>query len=346
MNPHCPGTPSWRSALLPLAVMLAACAAPVPVAEKATIVWPEPPDQPRIAFVKAFSRPEDLGITKGILDRIVELIAGRRDARLVRPMAVVTDDAGAIYVADPGARAVQRFDQAGGNHDLIRLGDDRPLPSPVGLARGRGGRVYVTDSALAGVYSIPRGSKVAVPVALRAELLQPTGIAADAETGRLYVADTQAHRVYIFNEDGTLQATIGRRGTGDGEFNYPTLLWLDPGRRLYVTDSMNFRVQVFDAGGRFLAKFGKQGNAGGDLARHKGVATDSFGHIYVVDALFHAVQIFDGDGGLLMSVGGLGHGAGEFWLPTGLYIGEGDTIYVADSYNQRVQVLRYVGGEG
>jgi len=308
------------------------------------MVWPGPPEPARIAYVKSFSRPEDLGIGKSLLERITELFAGRRDAHLIRPMAVVAEG-GVIYVADPGARAVHRFDEGRGRYLQVRLAADKPLPSPIGLARGGGGKVYLTDSALAGVFVIGQDSETATAVPLQTRLIQPTGIAVDPDTGRLYVADTQAHQVYVFNADGTLRTTFGRRGEGDGEFNYPTLLWRDSKGRLYVTDSMNFRVQVFDSQGEFLAKFGKQGDGGGDMIRQKGVATDHDGHIYVVDALFHALQIFDGDGRLLLSVGGLGHGPGEFWLPTGLFIGEGDTVYIADSYNQRVQVLRYVGGE-
>lgn len=328
-----------------VALLLAACAAPAPAPREPEMVWPEPPAQPRIAFVKAFSSAEDLGIGKSFLEWLTELFAGRRDARLVRPMAVVAEG-GVLYVADPGVRGVHRFDQAGGRYAQLRLDGNKALPSPVGLARGPGGKVYVTDSALAGVFAIGPESEAAAPVALQHPLRQPTGIAFDPAAGRLYVADTQAHQVLVFNPDGTLHASLGGRGEGDGEFNYPTLLWRDARGRLYVTDSMNFRVQIFDAEGRFLAKFGRQGDAGGDMARQKGIATDHYGHIYVVDALFHALQVFDDSGRLLLSVGGLGHGPGEFWLPTGLFIGEGDTLYIADSYNKRVQVLRYVGGEG
>lgn len=323
---------------------LSGCAPPVQtVQSQVPLIWPAAPDAPRIAFVKAFSRPEDLGISRGFLQRVADLLFGRDESRLVRPMAVVALG-NVLYVADPGAKGVHRFDQKEGSYALIRAASGAPLVSPVGLALGDAGEVYVSDSALATVFVIRPGAKEASPLALDTRLGQPTGIAFDAAGGRLFVVDTSAHRVNVFRRDGALESSFGGRGTAAGEFNYPTLIWRTSEGRLYVTDSLNFRIQSFDESGRFLAKFGGHGDGTGDLPRQKGVATDHYGHVYVVDSLFHAIQIFDRSGRFLLSLGGMGRERGEFWLPTGLFIGEDDRIYVADSYNRRVQVLRYIGG--
>lgn len=327
-----------------LMVALSACSSTAPMESPAPpLVWPAPPAAPRIAYIKSFSRPEDLGITKGLFQRMVDVLFGATEAHLVRPMAVVTVG-GVLFVADPGAKGVHRFDPEKGNYDLIRAREDEPLPSPVGLARGAAGEVYVTDSSLAKVFVIRPGEKFASPLELGAKLGQPTGIAFDAATRRLFVVDTSDHRVNVFDRDGRLESSFGGRGTEEGKFNYPAFIWRTAQGQVYVTDSLNFRVQSFDEHGRFIAKFGRLGDGTGDLARQKGVASDCYGHIYIVDAMFHAVQIFDPSGSFLLSLGALGRDRGEFWLPTGIFIGEDDFIYVADSYNQRVQVLRYVGG--
>ncbi len=328
---------------LMLALALAACAPAAPRPEDlAPLVWPEVPNRPRIAFVREFSRPEEFGIAKGFFKRLAEVIFGAEESRLVRPMAVVAAN-GVVYVADPGANGVHRFDPKAERYDLIGAEGDAALPSPVGLARGSEGEIYVTDSDLGKVLVIRPGAKAAVPLALP-DMGQPTGIAFEPATRRLYVVDTTAHRVNIFDQDGTLASSFGARGVGDGEFNYPTLLWRDSQGRLYVTDSLNFRVQIFDAQGRFLGKFGGAGDGAGDNMRPKGIATDSYGHVYVTDSLLNALQVFDQRGRYLLSVGSMGRDRGEFWLPAGIFIGEDDTIYIADSYNQRVQVLRYIGG--
>ncbi len=328
--------------LVGIALTLAACAPTVPLEAPKALLWPAAPAEPRIAYLKTISRPEDIGISKGFLRRLADIVFGANDAHLVRPMAVVAVD-GILYVADPGAKGVHRFDTRRGNYDLIRLQNDAPLPSPVALARGADGDVYVSDSALAKVFVIRAEAKVASPVNLRAKLGQPTGIAFDSATKRLFVVDTTAHHVNVFSSDGTLESHIGGRGTAQGQFNYPVFIWRTPQGRLYVTDSLNFRVQSFDEHGHFIAAFGRLGDGTGDLARQKGVATDSHGHIYIVDAMFHAVQIFDESGRFLLSLGALGRERGEFWLPTGIFIGDDNTIYIADSYNQRVQILRYIG---
>jgi DNA-binding beta-propeller fold protein YncE len=328
------------------ALALVGCASTpsVPVPELPPLTWPDEVDVPaRIAFVKVFSTAGEFGVSRGFFQRMADFIFGPNDTRLVRPMAVVVQD-GVVYVADPGARGVHRFDAKAGRHELIFAKGEQGLPSPVGLAVGNAGEIYVADSELARIFVIRPGADSAEELTLPA-MVQPTGLAVDSATGRLIVVDTAAHHVNLFNPDGTLHQRFGVRGSGAGEFNFPTLVWRDTNGLMYVTDSLNFRVQVFDAEGGFIRQFGKLGDSSGDNMRQKGVATDRHGHVYIVDALFNAIQVFDQTGQLLMSFGNLGSDRGEFWLPSGIYIGSDDLIYVADSQNKRVQVFRYVGDD-
>lgn len=346
MNIACRTRLATASRLLMAACVLAlaACApAPIRHEEQAPLVWPDEIEETaRIRFERAFSTPAEIGIERGFFQRVADVLFGASESRLVRPMGVLAVK-GVIYVTDPGAKGVHRFDPAGARYDLITGERGTALPSPVGLAQGNQGEVYVTDSQLAQVLVIRPGAAVAVPVALP-PMGQPTGIAFDPPTGRLIVVDTAAHAFNVFNPDGTLHARFGQRGGEDGEFNYPTLLSRDTQGRLYVTDSLNFRVQVFDSDGSFLKKFGQPGDGAGDNMRQKGVATDSYGHIYILDGLFSALQIFDAGGQLLLSLGSLGSERGEFWMPVGIFIDDQDRIYIADTYNRRVQILRYIGG--
>lgn len=333
---------SWLSLLLACAVAACGSARPITV-DRAPLTWPEQiEERPRVEFVRSITRPEDFGIEKGFLQRLGEFVFGKTDARLVRPMAVVAVN-DTVFVADPGAKGIHRFDLRGGRYDLVTGEGESALPSPVGLAVGGEGEVYVVDSVLSTVFVIRPRAKAAVPLSLPG-LRQPTGIAYDAASGRLFIVETTAHQVSVFGRDGARQATIGERGERDGEFNYPTYLWLDAKGRLFVTDSLNYRVQVFGSDGRFLRKFGRPGDGSGDFLRQKGVATDSFGHVYVIDALVSALLIYDDQGRLLLSIGNLGQARGEFWLPAGLFIGGDDRIYVADTYNGRIQIFRYIGG--
>jgi len=328
-----------------VALVTGCTTAPVKLAEpSATQVWPAPPETTRIAYVQSIERPDDLGFSKSLWRRLFEFVFGETEERLIRPMAVVATDDGLLYVADPGAHGVHRFDLARREYDILRSDDDEGLPSPVGLARGRGDDIYLADSALAELFVLNARARIVRPFPLGEKPKQPTGLAFDPTAGELFVVDTAAHEVKVYGTDGKLKRRFGKRGDGNGEFNFPTLIWREASGRLFVTDSLNFRVQMFDSRGKFLGRFGELGDVTGTLARPKGVATDSFGHVYVIDSLFHAMQIFDTGGRLLLNVGQQGHEPGDFWLPSGIFVGSKDTIYVADSYNRRVQIFRYVGG--
>ena len=307
------------------------------------LVWPAPPEAPRIAFLGEFSTPADVGVSRSTWSRIRDFLAGSAPDALIQPMAVAATAGGErIFIADHAAQLVYLFDRARGRFQRLQLADDQPLPSPVGLALAPDGRLFVTDSQLGRVFTAEPGSDLLRPLALQENLRQPTGIAFDPDPGWLYVAETAAHRVSVFDQAGKLVKRIGSRGTGDGEFNFPTYLCLDGGR-LMVADSLNFRVQFFDQQLRFTGSAGTLGSAPGSLPRPKGIAVDSAGHLYVVDAVLHVLQVFNRDGALLLALGAQGEQPGEFWLPNGLWIAPDDTIYVADSRNRRVQVFRYVG---
>lgn len=318
---------------------------PTTRAETGELVWPTAPSKQRLAFVMSFSGAEDLGVRKRFLQRLRVIVSGRRQERLVRPMAVVESTDNRLYVADPGVRGVHLFDVDKGRYRLIQGENGEPLPSPVGLAAGLGGEVYVTDSRLAALYIIERGDTEATRVPLEALLSQPTGVALDRPSGRIYLVDTGSHEIKIFARDGALLRRIGGRGTGPGQFNYPTMVWMSDAGELLVSDSLNFRTQVFDTEGNFLRQFGTAGDRAGYQPQSKGIASDSHGHVYIVDSVLHAVQIFDPSGMFLYRLGLQGEAAGEFWLPSGIFIDERDTIYVADSYNGRIQVFKYTGGD-
>lgn len=335
-----------RSLATGIAMLAAACAGNIaerPLASDPK-VWPEPPRVARIEFIGEFSDLDDLGVRRSLWGRAIRLVAGRESDDLVRPMAVVSsDDHKLIYVADPDAGCVHRYDLSRGRYSCLRLENGSELRSPVGLAIADDGTVFVSDSQRGKIYYLQVGGKWLVEFELDDQLEQPTGVFWHEEERLLYVTDTGRQVVKVFDRNGGRVRELGGRGTDEGQLNYPTYLWVDPRGHLLVTDSLNFRVQRYDENGGFLRTFGVAGDLEGDFARPKGVATDSYGHVYIVDALFHAVQIFDAHGALLLSVGGQGHDAGQFWLPNGIFISKDDRIYIADVHNRRVQMFRYVG---
>jgi hypothetical protein len=305
-------------------------------------VWPSPPLQPRIRLLRTVARPADLGIRPSFWQRVGKVFTGKQEEWFIRPIGVAATGQ-ALYVADPGAQAVWILKPAARRFRRLREAGQQRLISPVAVALGQHEQLYLADSFLAKVFVYDADEKLQGTIA-DATLQRPAGLAYDAARDRLYVADSAAHRVWIFTGDGRPLGAIGQRGTGNGEFNFPTYVTVDDAGILYVTDSMGFRVQFFSPGGAFAGQFGKHGDTSGDFARPKGIAVDSEGHIYVVEALFDSVQIFDRQGQFLLFFGERGLAPGQFWLPGGIYIDAQDRIYVADAYNQRIQIFEYLAG--
>jgi DNA-binding beta-propeller fold protein YncE len=293
-------------------------------------VWPQKPAKARIAYVNSFTTASDLGIKKSFFASIVDFFTGKDEWQLVRPMAVLATVDDKIYVADPGAGTVHRFDTGNSQYTAILRPDDQALPSPVGLALGAKGELYIADSYLGEVFVVAAGSDTAEVMEFEIKPEQPTNIAIDRKSQQLYVVDSAAHNIKVYRPDGSLLNTIGQRGEKEGEFNFPSMIWLDNQDRLLVSDALNFRIQMFDLSGRFIRKFGQRGDGTGNMSRPKGVASDSYGHIYVVDALFHSVQLFNDSGEFLLNVGHRGNATGEFLLPTGIYINHDNMISIAD----------------
>jgi len=314
-------------------------------------VWPAPPDVPRYRYVGELTgednfRPDNWANTSNttkIFNWLVGLTGfNSQPVVLQRPQSGMVDAEGRIYVTDIGRGAVFVFDKPAGKLEVwdSAQGNSRFM-SPVGIAQGARDEILVADAELRSVFRLDKKGN---PLGEFGHdiLERPTGLARDAQRGRVYVADTRAHDIKVFNDDGQLVNVIGQRGEGDGEFNFPTYLAFVAGK-LYVTDTLNSRIQIFDSDGNFISKFGKLGLNVGNLVRPKGVAVDSASNIYVIESLYDNLLVFDNKGRTLLGLGGNGKGIGEFYLPSGVWIDSQDQVYIADMYNGRVTVLQYLG---
>lgn len=302
--------------------------------------WPPPPAEPRVIFSRTISRPADIGVKPPFLRRLADWVTGvgKEQGKLDRPFGLAVDDAGRIFVTDTGDNSVSMLEPARKKWTRWESIGKVRFKSPVAIAVA-GPTIFVADAALGKIIAFDAHGKLQFEITH--ELERPAGLAATGE--RLFVADSQRHQVCVFDLRGRFVSKFGRRGAGEGEFNFPTHLGVDAAGQIYVTDSLNHRVQVFAADGRFLRRFGQAGDGPGYFSRPKGVATDADGNVHVVDAVFDNVQVFDPQGRLLLDWGEPGNGAGQFWLPNAIAITRSNEIFVADAYNHRIQVFRYPG---
>ena len=357
---------SWfvRIAAMAGVLVLAACAAGQMRAELELLfvdggrnsgkeqLWPAPPEVPRYLYAGQllgeanFRRPDaDNGGLGGILRWIAGLASGDPSpVVLQRPQNGIVDENGRIYVTDASRQAIFVFDQKLGELQVWDKADGlRGFVAPAGIALGNNGEVLVTDAELGLVTRLDRSGNPLGQIG-KGLLKRPTGIARDPQRRLTYIADTYAHDVKVFDDDGRLVNLIGRRGEGPGEFNYPVYLAFARGE-LYVTDTMNNRVQVFSADGDVLQRqFGSRGLYVGNLVRPKGVAVDHEGNVYVIESYYDHLLVFDRLGRFLMAIGGTGTDVGKFYLPAGVWTDSRGRIFIADMFNGRVVVLQFLGG--
>ena len=304
-------------------------------------VWPPAPEIPRVQHVKTFITPENLDIKKGFFAKVWDFVAGKDMVdRILAPQGVVSNGRGKVYVADWGGRVVHYFDFEKKRYDKFGKTREGYLASPVGIALDEDDFIYVSDSVKRRIF-VFEGNKNKRVIG-DDSLLRPTGIAINKKEKLLYVVDTAGHRVDVFDLSGRKTGSFGKRGSREGEFNYPTHIAVDAAGAIYIMDSLNFRVQIFDKSGKFLSKFGGTGTGIHDFIKPKGIAVDSQGHVWVSDSMRNSIQVFDRDGKLLLIFGKMGIGPGEFNLPAGLFIDEKNKLYVADTYNYRVQTFQYL----
>ncbi|KAF0218286.1 MAG: NHL repeat-containing [Geobacteraceae bacterium] len=326
-------------------IVISGCAAvePVPFRDnKVDAVWPAPPNQPRVRFLREIKGPDEIIPAKGKVQRFVDLVTGEKRSMMefATPYGIITNGDFVIYVADPSAGVVHRYDLAKRDVTYIVQAGEEFLTSPVGVALDREENLYVSDSVNAKVYKFNNSGEFIRELKGTEDFQRPAGIAINSRSEK-FVVDVLAQKLYVFDKDDGFVRDFPKVQSGE-EMNSPSNVAIDHLDNVYVTDSMNFMVRVYDHEGNLKNNVGGIGDVPGFFARPKGVALDSNQHIYVVDANHDNFQIFDQEGRLLLFIGKNGVGPGEFYLPSGICIDKHDRIFITDTFNHRIQIFQYL----
>ncbi len=242
--------------------------------------------------------PQFSSLPEGVTN-VFEGGRGAGKGELDSPMGIAVDASRNILVADTNNGRIEKFSSTGAFLSIIGMkgSGHGQLGEPNGIAVDRAGNIYVVE-----VGSNHRVQKLAPDGTFIAEwkgpdsgFYGPRRIAIGPDDS-IYVVDQGHTRIVKFSPDGQVLAVWGSKGSGDGQFDDPTSVAVDPTtNKAYVADPHNKRVQVFDANGKFLTKW--EMPEWGRPAGFEDLAIDSkAGRVYASSANIDAVLIFDLNG--------------------------------------------------
>ena len=347
----------WSLLLLSLATMLMSGCMTDQAAQQATTVrsvWPPPPDQPRIEWIRSFYAQEDF--PKSSFEVFKEVIVGKtKGISFRKPIDVKSDGKGLVYVTDIQLAGIFRFDMVNQKYEFWRRGDDPDTSlaiTPYFISLDSSGNLYAVGTGRKEVYVVNGTGDFLRKFSFSPHVANPGGILVDSAAKRIYLVDNSGSKVAIFDLEGKYISSFGKPGEKDGEFNRPSPIAMNSKGEIIVGDVLNARIQIFDRDGRFLRKFGERGDGAHAFQIMKSLAVDSDDNIYVTDGKANQLKIFNVKGEWLMSFGKaysvtktMKESPGGFLLPQGISIDSTDSIYVVDQANMRFQMFKYLKDE-
>ncbi|MBI4478483.1 MAG: hypothetical protein HY651_00505 [Acidobacteria bacterium] len=303
-------------------------------------------------------------------------------ASLSQPYHVAVDADGNLYIADWLNHRIRKVSANGiistvaGTGVAGYSGDgdsavSASLKEPHGVEVDAAGNIYFSDSSnnrirkisLTGVISTVAGGGSSGSLgddgqATSASLRTPLGLAFDATSGNLFIADASNHRIRKVAPTGIITTVAGNgvgAYSGDGgqatsaSLRNPEGVAVDAAGNLYIADSGNLRIRQVSPGGTITTV------AGGGVGGLGGLAT-SVGLFSVNDVAVAAGNLLIsasarvlrvGLDGIIVSIAGTG-GAGfsgdggpatvaRFENPEGVALDEAGNVYIADTFNDRVR---------
>lgn len=271
-------------------------------------------------------------------ESIVVFAYGRQPI-LRAPTHLTTDSRQRLIVTDPAASALHVLER---NHSFrIAGGPGRTLQDPAGVAVDAADNIYVADRKRGLVLVFDPAGRFLRPIGLfKGESIfqEPTAIAIERSSGQLFVLDSPANELIVFDLRGNVLRRAGGHHKLNGvSFDLPTEIAVR-GQHVVVLDAIGTRVQVLDLECHFLRAFPINWVSGRPATPELGLALDSAANIYIGQVLWSTLRIYDQRGRLLTD---FGHKDKDYSAVSGMWIDASDRIYVADPLSSRIQVFQH-----
>lgn len=230
------------------------------------------------------------------------------------------------------------------------------MVNPYSVTLDSRGRIIVSDPGADGVHVFDFAQQKYKFLTRRDKdkdpMLMPQCVAVDANDN-IYVTDSQAGKVFVFEANGKFQRTIGSLKGGEGFFKRPTGIAVDSAaQHIYVTDTLRDKIYMMDMQGSVLHVMGKQGTGDGEFNYPTELRLNG-PDLVVVDAMNFRVQVLTREGEFLYSIGKIGDRTGAMFRPKGIAFDSEGHLYVVDGLWSLVQVfsdkgrlLYYFGDKG
>ncbi len=293
---------------------------PIEVVEAKPLLYPPPPDKPRVQYLTSISGSKDLdtGAAKDEISGFEKFLVGEAPEHaeddIKRPYGIDMYD-NKIYVCDVEKKLVEKIDLVSGEFGYLTK--ERRMTNPVNIVIDRGWK-YIADPIGGAVFVY--GKDDVLKAILGKELeIKPADLAVRGRN--IYVTDLASNQVVVLDRiTGEEVNRFGSRGTGEGKFALITGITLDGEGNVYVTDKVMARVIKFDKTGLFQFSFGSIGDAVHTFVRPKGIDIDREGRIWIVDSAPQVAKVYNSEGQLMMFFGGATGKPGGMSMPADILI--------------------------
>jgi DNA-binding beta-propeller fold protein YncE len=265
-----------------------------------------------------------------------------RERVLKSPTHLTTDSRNRLLVADPNGLSVHVLD--GKNSFRILGGESRRFQRPHGVAVDHQDNIYIADSkrGLVIVYNAEGVFQRYIGNLHDGENMfqEPTAIAIDTASNRLFVLDAPANELMVLDLEGRLLKRVGGRRSSVTTLEHPSEIAVNKDQ-IAIMDSYSSRIQVLDQSFNLISQFKFRNVIGMPVVREIGMALDSIGNIYIGGQHASQVKVYKPTGEHVATLA-LANARGDSRIiaPTALWIDPSDHIFVADQQNSRVQVFQ------
>jgi len=269
-----------------------------------------------------------------------------------KPSDIVFDNQQIAYILMSEAGKIMKFTDANftkGTEVLFQPDLIPYISDSVSLSVDASGDIYLIENKLYSIQKLDQNTKRSVlsfgsKGIGRGQFNNPSGIMVD-QSGRIYVADTNNHRVQILDVIGGIKNTLVSTQPANQIIDFHSSipaeqkivdLSIIPEKGLYALSDYQGHILRKQNKSQTLEKLSKQQDK---LDYPQAMYVNEAGELLIADTGNNRLQFINADGTFQYRFGEKGSKSSQFNSAQGVAISRKGYIYVADTKNQRIQIF-------